>query len=176
MHLHLEPLLLLSLLLLLINFPDCMVKHLKKDMTLHKLVLAGIHAPSNQPPMVLVLSKFKGSAKQPPALHGESIQHSSTHQGMFTLTPGGSLEELEELRCCTKSLNLYKVKSGLHIMAHFQHPTVKQAIRIIVCAYTKQCPFLKSAYNSDQPLSWYILALAAVKVSISAYTSSIGCD
>jgi hypothetical protein len=85
---------------------------------------------------------------------------------MFTPTPGESSEELEELKRCAQALNPCKVKSEHHIMAHLQHPAVKQAVRVIILAYLRHCPFLKSAYDSNQPLSRYILALAATKVSI----------
>ena len=159
------------------NFPELVAENLAKDSSLHLLVPIEFKGKRIKSPTVMVLHNFRAPPEkvknpirrsQKPATQPPSSVPSALHE---------SAEEKEEFRCRRESIDLYEVKSGGHIIAHFQQPIVKETVRIIVRSYLKFGESLKSEFDSNKPLSRYILALAGVKVSIPvAESSSIICN
>ena len=159
------------------NFPELVAESLAKDTSLHLLVPIELKGKRIKPPTAIVLHSFRA----PPEKVKNPIRRSQKPATQPPLSVPSALhesaEEKEELKRRRESIDLYEVKSGGHIMAHFQQPIVKETVRIIVRSYLKFGESLKSEFDSNKPLSRYILALAGVKVSIPvAQSSSVTCN
>jgi hypothetical protein len=164
------------------NFPELVAENLERDTSLHLLVPIELKGQHGKLPIITV--PMLHNPRAPPEKMNNPVRRSqkqaarpplATHSVPSALYE--SAEDREELRRHRESLRLYEVESGVHIMAHFQQPIVKETVRIIVRAYLKQCESLKSEFDSNKPLSRYMLALAAVKVSIPvAHSSSVICN
>ena len=104
------------------NFPELMAENLAKDSSLHLLVPIKFKGKHIKSPTVMVLHSFRA----PPKKVKNPICRSQKPATQLPLSVPFALhesaEEKEEFRCCHKSIDLYKVKSGGHIMEVFTLP------------------------------------------------------
>jgi hypothetical protein len=108
---------------------------------------------------------FPGPSRLSPAPSITASLAGTSHTYLFSPHRVQRIAEVGQKKPFSQTIRLSSVKRNTAIVYHFRNNTLLRVVKLIVGLFLRKCPHLRTACDEAHPLSRYVLAFGAVKVS-----------